>query len=97
MGTDVAHLRAMSPIHNLDQVKVPLLIIHGKADVRTPLAGAKKYVKALKKTNIDFKHHFYSNEGHGLYFSENNLDQHEKIYNFLNKCDARTPLKVASR
>ena len=97
MGTDASLLRAMSPIHNLDQVKVPLLIIHGKADARTPLAGAKKYVKALKKTDIDFKHHFYSNEGHGLYFSENNLDQHEKIYTFLNKCDARTPLKVASR
>ncbi|MCS5594828.1 MAG: prolyl oligopeptidase family serine peptidase [Porticoccaceae bacterium] len=97
MGTDAARLRAMSPIHNLDKVKVPILIIHGKADRRTPLAGAKKYVKALKKTNIDFKHHFYSNEGHGLYFDDNSLDQYEKINTFLNQCDARPPLNVASR
>jgi dipeptidyl aminopeptidase/acylaminoacyl peptidase len=99
MGTDPNSLRAMSPIHNLDKVKVPLLIIHGKADRRTPLAGAKKYVKALKKTDIDFKHYFYSNEGHGLYFDDNSKDQYEKMQTFLNQCDARQSLnpKVAMR
>jgi dipeptidyl aminopeptidase/acylaminoacyl peptidase len=99
MGTEPNSLRAMSPIHNLDKVKVPLLIIHGKADRRTPLAGAKKYVKALKKTDIDFKHHFYKNEGHGLYFDDNAQDQYEKMQTFLNQCDARQPLnpKVAMR
>jgi dipeptidyl aminopeptidase/acylaminoacyl peptidase len=99
MGTESATLRAMSPIHNLDKVKVPLLIIHGKADRRTPLAGAKKYVKALKKTDIDFRHHFYKNEGHGLYFDDNAQDQYEKMQTFLNQCDARQPLnpKVAMR
>ena len=99
MGTESATLRAMSPIHNLDKVKVPLLILHGKADRRTPLAGAKKYVKALKKTDIDFKHHFYKNEGHGLYFDDNEQDQYEKIQTFLSECDARQPLnpKVAMR
>jgi dipeptidyl aminopeptidase/acylaminoacyl peptidase len=99
MGTEPNRLRAMSPIHNLDKVKVPLLIIHGKADRRTPLAGAKKYVKALKKTDIDFKHHFYKNEGHGLYFDDNAQDQYEKMQTFLNQCDAREPLnpKVAMR
>ena len=81
------------------KVKVPLLIIHGKADRRTPLAGAKKYVKALKKTDIDFKHYFYKNEGHGLYFDDNSKDQYEKMQTFLNQCDARQPLnpKVAMR
>ena len=99
MGTDPETLRAMSPIHNLDKVKVPLLILHGKADRRTPLAGAKKYVKALKKTDIDFKYHFYKNEGHGLYFDDNEQDQYEKVQEFLTKCDARQPLnmELASR
>ena len=99
MGTEANSLRAMSPIHNLDKVKVPLLIIHGKADRRTPLAGAKKYVKALEKTDIDFKHYFYKNEGHGLYFDDNAQDQYEKMQTFLSQCDARQPLnpEVASR
>ncbi len=99
MGTDPVELRSQSPIHNLDKVKVPLLILHGKADRRTPLAGAKKYVKALKKTDIDFKHHFYTNEGHGLYFDDNRQDQYEKVQEFLTNCDARQPLnlKLAAR
>ena len=92
MGTDPVELKSQSPIHNLDKVNVPLLIIHGKADRRTPLAGAKKYVKALKKTDIDFKHHFYKNEGHGLYFDDNAKDQLEKMQTFLNQCDARQSL-----
>lgn len=94
MGTGAAALRAMSPIHNLDKVKVPLLVIHGKADKRTPLAGAKKYVKALKKTDIDFKHYFYAKEGHGLYFDDNKLDQYEKINKFLSRCDAMGDQKI---
>ena len=95
MGTDPVALRSMSPIHNLDKVKVPLLIIHGKSDARTPLAGAKKYVKALKKTDIDFKHYFYTDEGHGMYFDDNRQDQFEKVQKFLTKCDARAPLNPA--
>ena len=99
MGTDPVELKSQSPIHNLDKVKVPLLILHGKADRRTPLAGAKKYVKALEKTDIDFKHYFYKNEGHGLYFDDNEQDQYEKVQTFLNQCDARQSLnpEVASR
>jgi dipeptidyl aminopeptidase/acylaminoacyl peptidase len=99
MGTDPVALRSMSPIHNLDKVKVPLLVIHGKADARTPLAGAKKYVKALEKTDVDFKHHFYSDEGHGMYFDENREDEFQKVQRFLNQCDARAPLNpsLASR
>jgi dipeptidyl aminopeptidase/acylaminoacyl peptidase len=94
MGSEAAALRAMSPIHNLDKVKVPLLIIHGKADRRTPLAGAKKYVAELKKTDIEFKHYFYANEGHGLYFDDNSLDQYKKISKFLSRCDAMDDQKI---
>ena len=97
MGTNPEFLRASSPIRNLDQIKSPLLIIHGKADRRTPFSGAKKFVAALKKTTIDFKYDFYANEGHGLYFDANSQDQYKKIHSFLNKCDARTALNVASR
>ena len=97
MGSDSALLRASSPIRNLDKIKAPLLIIHGKADRRTPFSGAKKFVAALKKTDIDYTHYFYANEGHGLYFDDNSLDQYKQIHSFLNQCDSRTSLNIASR
>ena len=55
-----------------------MLITHGKADRRTPLAGAKKFVSALEKTDVDFEHFFYGKEGHGLYFDKNSMDQFQK-------------------
>jgi uncharacterized protein (DUF1786 family) len=59
------------------------------------LQEQKKYVKALKKTDIDFKHYFYTDEGHGMYFDDNRQDQFEKVQTFLTKCDARAPLNPA--
>ena len=64
MGTDKEKLKEMSPIHNVEKIKVPMLITHGKADRRTPLAGAKKFVSALEKTDVDFEHFFYGKEDH---------------------------------
>jgi dipeptidyl aminopeptidase/acylaminoacyl peptidase len=95
MGTDPVKLREQSPIHNLDKIKSPIMIIHGKVDRRTPFAGAKLFVKALKKTAVDFESHWYNHEGHGLYFNENSKDQFIKIGKFLNSCDARQSLNPA--
>jgi acylaminoacyl-peptidase len=99
MGTDPVELRAQSPIHNLDKIKSPIMIIHGKVDLRTPFDGAKRFVAALKKTDVDFEYHWYNHEGHGLYFNKNSSDQFKKVNRFLDSCDARPPLnpKVASR
>ena len=95
MGTDPVKLREQSPIHNLDKIKSPIMIIHGKVDRRTPFTGAKLFVKALKKTDVDFEYHWYNHEGHGLYFNENSKDQFIKIGKFLNSCDARQSLNPA--
>ena len=96
MGTDKEKLKEMSPIHNVEKIRVPMLITHGKADRRTPLAGAKKFVSALEKTDVDFEHFFYGKEGHGLYFDKNSMDQFQKIEKFLTKCDKRKPLNKRS-
>ena len=99
MGDNVEQLRSQSPLWNIDKIRSPLLIIHGKADRRTPYSGAKEFVKALKTSDVDYTSYFYDFEGHGLYFEDNNLDQYEKVNKFLGRCDARAPLnpKVASR
>ena len=99
MGTDPDELTAQSPIHNLDKIKSPIMIIHGKVDRRTPFDGAKRFVAALEKTDVDFEYHWYDHEGHGLYFTKNSGDQFKKVNRFLNSCDSRPPLnpKVASR
>ena len=88
MGTNVEKLREMSPLHNIDRIRAPMLITHGKVDRRTPIAGAKQFVKALSKTDLDYEYYAYSKEGHGLYFTPNRLDRFAKVQKFLSRCDA---------
>ncbi len=49
-------LDAVSPIDEVEKVNVPILIVHGTVDQRTPPINAKKYVKALEKHGKDFKY-----------------------------------------
>ena len=46
---------AISPINETDKVNIPMLVIHGDLDQRTPMRAARRYVKKLEKTDADFK------------------------------------------
>ncbi len=85
LGDEAAQLRSQSPIYNLDQINASLLIHHGTRDERTPFVGAKDFVKALKKTNIDFEYKWYKNEGHGNRNMQNRVDEWVRIQKFLGK------------
>lgn len=88
MGTDTEELISQSPIHNLNRVQVPMIVSHGKVDYRTPVAGARKFHAALKKTDIDFEYYEYSREGHGLYWPKNRYKHYGRVQKFLDRCDA---------
>lgn len=45
-----ADLRAVSPIGNVERVSVPLLLVHGKKDLRVPVAQSRSIAEALEKS-----------------------------------------------
>ena len=47
---------SMNPIHEVEKVNVPMLVIHGDIDQRVPVKHSKKYVKALKDAGKDFEY-----------------------------------------
>lgn len=49
-------LDAVSPIDEVEKVNVPILIVHGTVDQRTPPVNARKYVRALEKYGKNFKY-----------------------------------------
>ena len=49
LGTDVAKLRAQSPVYNAQNIKAPVLLIHGKADGRADYEHAQRMKAALEK------------------------------------------------
>lgn len=86
IGDDEAFLKANSPIHNLDAIVDPMLIIHGTVDRRTPYEGAISMIEALEAAGESPEYYFYENEGHGLYFPTNQKQQWLQINSFLNRC-----------
>lgn len=83
MGATDQDLRAISPMFHIDEIRAPMLIIHGRKDERTPFKGAVEFVEALKDKNKQFEYHWYKKEGHGNAKLENQVDEWNRIETFL--------------
>ena len=58
-------LRDLSPIHKLDRVTTPLLVMHGANDTNVPVVEAEQIVDTLKARGIDVRYVLFPDEGHG--------------------------------
>ena len=80
-----AFFEKISPIHHVDKIQCPMMVIHGANDPRVPVAEAEQIVAALKKRNVPVVYLRYEDEGHGLVKLKNRLDAYPKMAEFLDK------------
>jgi dipeptidyl aminopeptidase/acylaminoacyl peptidase len=85
LGKDVAALPARSPVHNAQNIKVPVLLIHGKVDGRADYEHAERMKAALQKNRKQFEFVALGREGHGIYDEETRHEIYERILQFLDK------------
>lgn len=78
-------LNSISPINYIENIKAPLLIIHGANDPRVPISEAQQLVDKLKSLDREVELLVYSDEGHGLSKLKNRLDAYPKVIKFLEK------------
>jgi dipeptidyl aminopeptidase/acylaminoacyl peptidase len=77
-------LKENSPVNMAAQIKAPLFMYAGSADIRTPLEQTSGMVSALKSAGNPPKELLIKKEeGHGFGRFENNLDLYEKMLDFL--------------
>ncbi len=76
-------LRRVSPIHKVDQIVTPLMVIHGANDPRVPVTEAKQIVASLRSRGVPVKFLLYEDEGHGLSKLKNQLDCYPQVVAFL--------------
>jgi dipeptidyl aminopeptidase/acylaminoacyl peptidase len=69
----------------VDQIKAPLMVIHGANDPRVPVGEAEQMVDALRARGVPVEFLVYADEGHGLVKLENKLDAYPKIAAFLDR------------
>jgi dipeptidyl aminopeptidase/acylaminoacyl peptidase len=63
--TQVDLLRRLSPIHKVDQVRVPTIVLHGANDTNVPVVEAEQVVESLKKRGVPVEYILFPDEGHG--------------------------------
>jgi dipeptidyl aminopeptidase/acylaminoacyl peptidase len=66
-------------------VKTPLLIMHGEADVRAPFRQYQLAVEILKKNGKTFESKSYPGEPHGFRNPANRLDMYQRMEAFLDR------------
>jgi dipeptidyl aminopeptidase/acylaminoacyl peptidase len=95
LGTDVAKLRAQSPVYNVQSIKAPVLLIHGKADWRADYEQAQRMKAALEKNQKKVEWLALGREGHGIYDEDTRREVYERILQFLD-ANLKTPQPAAA-
>ena len=62
---EVEMLRRLSPIHKVDRVTAPTIVLHGANDTNVPVVEAEQVVDSLKKRGIPVEYVLFPDEGHG--------------------------------
>jgi dipeptidyl aminopeptidase/acylaminoacyl peptidase len=72
-----------SPIHQVENVRKPVLIMHGLEDDIVPPESSEEWVEALRRAGKVFEYKTYTGEPHGYLKRENLLDVYTRMERFL--------------
>jgi dipeptidyl aminopeptidase/acylaminoacyl peptidase len=85
LETDRAFLEKISPIHHVDRIVAPLMVIHGANDPRVPVSEAEQLAAALRKRGVAVELLVFEDEGHTLAKVKNKLTAHGAVVDFLDR------------
>lgn len=85
LDKDAALLDKISPIHKVEKIRAPLMVIHGTNDPRVPIGEAKQIASALEKRGVPVALMTFDDEGHGLSKLKNRLVAYPAMVKFLDQ------------
>ncbi|MGH9203208.1 MAG: alpha/beta hydrolase family protein, partial [Vicinamibacterales bacterium] len=90
--TQIDLLRSLSPIHKIDRVTAPTIVLHGANDTNVPVVEAEQVVNSLKKRGVPVAYVVFPDEGHGFSKTANRIRAAVSIVHWFAE-----HLKVGSR
>jgi len=75
--------RAGSPVYEVENVRKPVLILHGLLDTVVPPEASEEWVAALRRAGKDFEYKTYADEPHGFLKRKTQLDAYGRIERFF--------------
>ncbi len=78
-------LKSLSPIHMVDQVLAPTIVLHGANDTNVPVVEAEQVVENLTKRGVPVEYVLFPDEGHGFRKTVNRIRSTTSIVNWFVK------------
>jgi dipeptidyl aminopeptidase/acylaminoacyl peptidase len=78
-------LRRLSPIHRIDRIRAPTLVIHGANDTNVPLVEAEQVVLGLRRRNVPVEYVLFPDEGHGAAKTVNRIREEVAIVRWFDR------------
>jgi dipeptidyl aminopeptidase/acylaminoacyl peptidase len=94
--------RARSPIHSVDMISCPMILLQGSEDEVVPPAQSEIMVNALKAKGLPYAYLLFEGEQHGFRKAENIVRSHEAELSFYAQIlgfepgDAIEPVSIAN-
>ena len=82
---DRAFLEEISPIHHVERITAPLIVLHGANDPRVPVGEAEQIVETLRQRGRPVEYLRFEDEGHGLIKLPNRIAGYTAIGAFLER------------
>lgn len=83
--SDPDFLKSVSPLLQIDKIKVPMMIAHGLNDPRVPVGEAMQLAVTLQERGDDPELVFFPDEGHGFAKLRNRIIFNERMVRFLDR------------
>ncbi len=77
--------RRGSPVHRVERIEAPLLILHGRKDRRVVPLMTERIVEALEIEGKYHEVHWYDDEAHGWQRRDTQRDSYERVLAFLRR------------
>jgi dipeptidyl aminopeptidase/acylaminoacyl peptidase len=81
--TEADLLRRLSPIHRIDRIRTPTIVLHGANDTNVPVVEAEHVVESLKKRGVPVEYVLFPDEGHGWRKTPNRIRATVAIVNWF--------------
>ena len=81
-----AELRRISPLHELERIGTPLLLLHGRNDIRVPVQDSEEVHAGLQRLGRASHYVEFADEGHSIRSIRNRLASWRSTDAFLKRC-----------
>ncbi len=82
-ATEADKIRDRSPLHHLERLSSPILLLHGENDLRVPVEESRQFKAACDAAQKDCTYVEFEGQGHGLKGIENQTRVWKETFRYL--------------